>query len=410
MRHYRLTTVICLAILLLAGCTPDNSGTATPKRIATPYLLPTVTAIGWRPVSDPISIGNAPRLARIGSLIGHNVTVNKLSFAHKAPSLLSQDGSGLVFAWDLQTGQLMFTMKDAGAVRLATYSADDQQIITVGFDNQVRSWKAADGAPISTIALNPAGLTFAVATADGSAIAVGHNDGTVWVWRDFPVHQPTYKINTAAGHLIRTMAFSANGKQLATIATDNQVKLWDGATGAALTTLPTDGNAPPIAITYSPDGALLSVSAGFSVSVYDTATYAPRFSVTETDLAGNLGMGFSSDSHYLAAGSIGNFVYVWQVRDGLRVARLPGHDSQFNGLAWSPLVATPLLLTASPGNNGGAYIWNAQTFAPTADSYQRGMLSAPGEPINNAFWSPDGKRIITADIRGSMTLWGIPMP
>jgi WD40 repeat protein len=82
-------------------------------------------------------------------------------------------------------------------------------------------------------------------------------------------------------------------------------------------------------------------------------------------------MGFSSDSHYLAAGSIGNFVYVWQVRDGLRVARLPGHDSQFNGLAWSPLVATPLLLTASPGNNGGAYIWNAQTFAPTADSYQR---------------------------------------
>jgi len=174
--------------------------------------------------------------------------------------------------------------------------------------------------------------------------------------------------------------------------------------------LTVDGSTPPIALAYAPDGSLLAIAAGISVLAYDTNTYKPRFSVTESDLAGQLGMGFSNNSHYLAAGSSGDFVYVWQVNDGQRVARLPGHGGQFDGLAWSPLPDSPLLLTASPAQNGGSYVWNAQTFAPTAESYQRGMISAPHEPINNVYWSPDGERIITVDARGSMTLWGIPIP
>ncbi len=405
---YRSAVAIGLMVLFLAACTPSSP--AAPNRISTPYILPTVTAVGWRPVTEPISIGNAPHLVRVGSLIGHNVTVNKLAFAHKSMSMLSQDGSGLVFAWDLQTGQILYAFKDAGAVMLAMYSPDDQLIITVGFDNKIRTWKTADGSPVSTFPLNPAGATFAMVAADGTTLAVGHNDGTVWGWRTFPAREPTYKISTAAGHLIRTIAVSTDGKQITTIATDNQVRLWDGLTGAPLATLALQGTAPPIAVSYAPDGRLLAIAVGSSVSVYDTSSSAIRFVVTEIDLAGNLSMGFSSDSHYFAAGSTGDFVYVWQVSDGIRVARLPGHDGQFNGLAWSPLNNSSLLLTASPGKNGGAYIWNAQTFAPGADSYQRGALNSPGEPINNSFWSPDGERIITADIRGSMTIWGIPKP
>ncbi|MHB8627052.1 MAG: WD40 repeat domain-containing protein [Aggregatilineales bacterium] len=393
-----------IIVILCAAC--GSSATLTPSGPPTPFILPTVTVVPWRPVSDPITPQNASRLTRVGSLISHTITVNRLSFAHNSAMLLSQDGRGLVIAWNLQTGQRLYGLSNAGAALLAYFSADDQQVVTVGFDNQIRTWKASDGSPVSATPGASSGITVAASSPDGQTLAVGFNDGTIEVWHTVPPRQAAFTLHGSNGALLRTLAFSDDNKRLVSIATDNVMRAWDAITGTALSTW-SGFTSRPLMAALSPDGGLVAVAVGNQVHVYDTITAAEKLSLSESDLAGQLGMAFSPDGKLLAVGGSGDLVYMWRVADGQRIARLPGHDGQLSALSWSP--DSSLLLTVAYSANGGTYLWNTQSFQPGTDSYQRGLVSAPGEPIVTASWSPNGKRIVTADQRGSMTIWGLPI-
>src|SRR5438874_3314569 len=63
------------------------------------------------------------------------------------------------------------------------------------------------------------------------------------------------------GHqgLIFGVAFSRDGKTLATASFDNTIKLWDFATGKEKTTLK-GHTAPVYAVVYSPDGTLIATA------------------------------------------------------------------------------------------------------------------------------------------------------
>ena len=396
--------VIIGVVILCAAC--GSNTTPTPSGPPTPLILPSVTAVPWRPVGDPITSQNASRLTRIGSLISHTVTVNRLSFTNNSAMLLSQDGKGLVIAWNMQTGQRLYGLSTAGAVLLAYFSADNQQVVTVGFDNQIRTWKAADGSPVSATPGVSSGITVAASSSDGQSLAVGFNDGTIEVWHSVPPRQPAFTLHSPGNALLRVLALSNDGKRLVSIATDNVVREWDATSGSALSTW-SNFTDRPLAAALSPDASLVAVAVGNQVHVYDTTTAAEKLSLSESDLAGQRGLAFSPDGKLLAVGSSADPVYIWRVADGQRIARLPGHNGQLSALSWSP--DSSLLLSVAYSANGGVYLWNTQSFLPGADTIQRGTVSAPGEPIVIAGWSPDGKRIVTADQRGSMTIWGVPI-
>jgi AAA-like domain/WD domain, G-beta repeat len=106
---------------------------------------------------------------------------------------------------------------------------------------------------------------------DGKRLATGSLDRTVKLW-DAATGQETL---TLKGHSngVTSVAFSPDGKQLATGSLDRTVKLWDAATGQETLTLRRHSRSV-LSVSFSPDGKRLATvgSSDRTVKLWDTAT------------------------------------------------------------------------------------------------------------------------------------------
>jgi len=102
---------------------------------------------------------------------------------------------------------------------------------------------------------------------DGKLLASGSDDRTVKLWDA----QNGQEVHTLRGHLheIKSVAFSPDGKRLASGSYDKTVKLWDTQNGQEVYTL----SGHPfgvICVTFSPDGKRLASSGGSIVKIWDS--------------------------------------------------------------------------------------------------------------------------------------------
>jgi WD40 repeat protein len=93
---------------------------------------------------------------------------------------------------------------------------------------------------------------------DGRTLATGSRDGTARLW-DVATYQP---LATLTGHIakiaeVTAVAFSPDGRTLATASADHTVKLWDVASHQPLATLTGHTN-NVTAVAFSPDGRMLA--------------------------------------------------------------------------------------------------------------------------------------------------------
>jgi WD40 repeat protein len=130
---------------------------------------------------------------------------------------------------------------------------------------------------------------------DGKLLASASWDCTVRLWDSATgaVHQ------TLEGHsdCVSAIAFSLDGKLLASASWDCMVRLWDSATGVVHQTL--EGHSGFVTtVAFSPDGKLVaSASYDGTVRLWDSATGAARRSLV-IDVAIRA-LSFSSDGQYL---------------------------------------------------------------------------------------------------------------
>lgn len=178
---------------------------------------------------------------------------------------------------------------------------------------------------------------------------------------------------------VLAVAFSPDGKLLATTDGDNTAKLWDAATGRELNTL--RGHTQIIEdIAFSPDGNFLAtVSDDKTAKIWEVESGKELFTLTgHTD---NIlwSVSFSRDGKLLATGGETE-AKIWNATTGKLVLNLEG---QRGNIAFSP--ATDQLATSS--DDGTTIIWNTETWEEE--------LSLPYE-ANALVFSPDGTRLATA--------------
>jgi nucleoside phosphorylase len=228
---------------------------------------------------------------------------------------------------------------------------------------------------------------------DGRLVASGSWDQTVKLW-----DTATGAVRrTLEGHLGPTLAvaFSPDGRLVALGSWDGTVKLWDTATGAVCRTL--EGHPNAIwAVTFSSDGRLVaSGSWDRTVKLWDTATGA--VSRTLERHLGSIGaVAFSPDGRLVVLGSSDRTVKLWDAATRAVSRTLEGHSNQIiKAVAFSP----DGRLVASGSRDGTVKLWDAATGAVSR------TLEGHSGPIYAVAFSPDGRLVASGSEDQTVKLW-----
>jgi WD40 repeat protein len=188
-----------------------------------------------------------------------------------------------------------------------------------------------------------------------SANLVGHQHQLHSLWGQMVVNFSTFASYSGA---VKSVAFSPDGRRLASAVNNGTTNVWDAATGKKLLAVPGAS-----ALAFDPEGKRLAVvdeEESHAVNIWDTTTGKDllfNFQQLLT-LSGHSdsikGVAFSPDGKYLATGSEDKTARIWETFGGRELLTL-GHSDEVTSVAFSP--DGKRLATAA--KDGNLRIWDA---------------------------------------------------
>ncbi|MBD2680958.1 MULTISPECIES: caspase family protein, partial [Nostoc] len=193
---------------------------------------------------------------------------------------------------------------------------------------------------------------------------------------------------------VNSVAFSPNGKTIASASDDNSVKLWDAATGKLISTLNGHSSAV-ISVAFSPNGkTIASASDDNSVKLWNAAT-GKLISSLNGHSSAAINVAFSPDSKTIASASDDKTVKLWDAATGKEISTLKGHSKGVRGVAFSPDGKT----IASASDDRTVKLWDAATAKLIS------TLNGHSFAVRGVTFSPDGKTIASASDDKNVKLW-----
>ncbi len=291
--------------------------------------------------------------------------------ASQFPPTLSADGKriaipvgdGSVSVWSLENGGRLATFKYGDLVSHAVFNPDGSRLLTLSEDGAAAIWDIAGGKSVSrTSSDSGAGLALIWAGAGPRVLVYAADD--VAMWDGAGAQAARMPDLTTAG--IGFATFSADGSRIASfpiwtdgledtgaVARSEVTRVFDATTGKELTVLRGHGG-PLLDMAFSPDGRLIATtSSDQTVRVWDAATGAQQRMFEGLPLAQGPPV-FSRDSRMVALPMSDFAIRLMDVGAG-SIQMLTGHVAHIRHIAFNQDGS----LLASAAEDGEARVWDA---------------------------------------------------
>ncbi|MDM3862893.1 MAG: hypothetical protein PT118_24415 [Aphanizomenon gracile PMC644.10] len=239
------------------------------------------------------------------------------------------------------------------------------------------------------------GIVYSVAfSPDGKYLATGDSEGRVQIWNAVTGRE----ILTFVGHsnCVNSVAWSGDGLTLASGSRDHTVKLWNVQSGDCVRTL--EGHSRSVtSVAWSGDSlTLASGSRDHTVKLWDVQSGdCVRTLEGHSRLVNSVA--WSGDSLTLASGSSDQTVKLWNVQSGDCVRTLEGHSRSVTSVAWSGDSLT--LATGSSDNT--VKLWNVQS----GDCVR--TLEGHSNWVTSVAWSGDSLTLASGSSDQTVKLWDV---
>ncbi|MCA2513261.1 MAG: protein kinase, partial [Microcystis sp. M60BS1] len=229
---------------------------------------------------------------------------------------------------------------------------------------------------------------------DGRYLASGSSDTTIKIWQVATGRE----LRTLTGHysFVRSVVYSPDGRYLASGSSDETIKIWEVATGTKLRTLTGHSNIV-WSVVYSPDGRYLaSGSYDKTIKIWEVATGRElRTLAVHTDLVSSVA--YSPDGRYLASGSLDKTIKIWEVATGKELRTLTRHS----GWVYSVVYSLDGHYLASGSQDNTIKIWEVAT------GKQLRTLTGHFEAVFSVVYSPDGRYLASGSGDNTIKIWRV---
>jgi WD40 repeat protein len=339
----------------------------------------------------------------LATLAGHDDAVLSVAISPNGELIATGSWDNAIWLWDRATGKkLRVLLGHSGGILSLAFSPDGQWLASGSEDQTARLWQVDTGQLVLTLPGHQSDVVAVsfVGKEGHERLVTGDRSGDVRLWDIGGIGQRDELI-TLRGHEkpVSTLAFSPDGRLVATGSWDHDIRVWDLQTQNLLRLLP--GHTDSVTnVKFSPDGRRLASSGkDGAIRLWDTATWASHPLPFEPGWQNKIlrEVTFSPDGATLAAADDEGMIRAWNMADGRLIHVGRAHDNKIQGLAFSP----DGTLLASASEDTTVRLWRV------ADWTKAGELSGHTQGVWQASFSPDGRFLVSASDDRTARVWDV---